>query len=131
MAHEHRHDHGEALSAITLTVADMAASVAFYRVLGAPIVFGGPDSAFTTLKFADGSFLNLQLDPTWSPTRPWGRFIVWVDDVDAVYAAFVAEGRAPSMAPADAPWGERYFHIVDPAGHELSVARRLDAEASP
>jgi len=27
--------------------------------------------------------------------------------------------------PADAPWGERYFHILDPDGHELSFARRL------
>ncbi|MGH8701888.1 MAG: VOC family protein, partial [Burkholderiales bacterium] len=27
--------------------------------------------------------------------------------------------------PADAPWGERYFHISDPDGHELSFARPL------
>jgi len=123
----HEHEHSEALSAVTLTVADMAASVAFYGVLGAPIAYGGSGSAFTTMTFPDGSFLNLQLDPTWSPGRPWGRFIVWVDDVDAVHGAFVAAGHSPAMAPTDAPWGERYFHIVDPAGHELSVARRLDA----
>ena len=29
------------------------------------------------------------------------------------------------MAPADAPWGERYFHVLDPDGHELSFARLL------
>lgn len=118
--------HVEAISAVTLTVADMAASVAFYAVLGAPIVFGGADSSFTTWKFTDGSFLNLQVDPTWSPTRPWGRFILWVDDVDAVHARFVAHGYVPTMEPSDAPWGERYFHITDPAGHEVSIARRLD-----
>ena len=118
-------EHVEALSAITLTVPDMAAAVGFYSVLGAPIVFGGADAAFTTLKFADGSFLNLQLDPLWSPVATWGRFILWVDDVDAVHSAFTAAGHVPSMAPADAPWGERYFHIVDPAGHEVSIARRL------
>ncbi|MHC4164482.1 MAG: VOC family protein, partial [Planctomycetota bacterium] len=28
-------------------------------------------------------------------------------------------------APADAEWGERYFHITDPDGHELSFARPL------
>jgi len=125
--HEHGHEHVEALSAVTLTVADMAAAVAFYGVLGAPIAYGGSDSAFTTMTFPDGSFLNLQFDPVWSPGRPWGRFIVWVDDVDAVHDAFVAAGYRPAMAPSDAPWGERYFHIVDPSGHELSVARRLDA----
>jgi uncharacterized glyoxalase superfamily protein PhnB len=27
--------------------------------------------------------------------------------------------------PADAPWGERYFHVRDPDGHELSFARPL------
>jgi uncharacterized glyoxalase superfamily protein PhnB len=31
------------------------------------------------------------------------------------------------MAPSDAPWGERYFHVRDPAGHELSFARLLSA----
>lgn len=127
MEHQDGGGHVEALSAITLTVADMAASVAFYRVLEVPIVFGGADSPFTTLKLTDGSFLNLQLDPAWSPTRPWGRFIVWVDDVDDVHDAFVAAGYAPSMDPSDAPWGERYFHITDPAGHEVSIARRLEA----
>jgi uncharacterized glyoxalase superfamily protein PhnB len=32
------------------------------------------------------------------------------------------------MAPADAPWGERYFHVQDPAGHEVSIARPLAAD---
>ena len=27
--------------------------------------------------------------------------------------------------PRDAEWGERYFHILDPDGHELSFARPL------
>jgi uncharacterized glyoxalase superfamily protein PhnB len=29
------------------------------------------------------------------------------------------------MAPTDAPWGERYFHLRDPDGHELSFAKLL------
>ena len=117
----------EALSAITLRTHDMAASVAFYEVLDVRIAFGGPEADFTTLVLAPEAFLNLQLDPDWRPERSWGRFIVWVDDVDAVHQAFAAAGHAPTMAPSDAPWGERYFHITDPAGHEMSVARRLDA----
>lgn len=120
--------HSESLSAITLVTADMAESFAFYRVLGAECVFGGADSAFATFKLADEQFLNLQFDATWAPPmRVWGRFIVWVDDVDAVYDAFVAGGFTPTMTPSDAVWGERYFHILDPAGHEVSIARRLDA----
>jgi uncharacterized glyoxalase superfamily protein PhnB len=27
------------------------------------------------------------------------------------------------MSPTDAPWGERYFHLRDPDGHELSFAK--------
>ena len=119
--------HLESISAITLVTDDMAASVAFYAVLGPSIEFGGAESTFTTLKVTDGQFLNLQLDSQWRrPTHVWGRFILWVDDVDAVHAAFIESGHTPSMQPSDAAWGERYFHIIDPAGHEVSIARRLD-----
>ena len=119
-------NHGELLSAITLFTGDMPASVAFYGVLGLEAVFGGANSSFTTLRIADEQFLNLQLDHTWAqPERVWGRVILWVDDVDAVYEAFLLAGFLPSMAPSDASWGERFFHIVDPAGHEVSIARRL------
>ena len=51
--------------------------------------------------------------------------MVHVDDVDAAHARVVAAGHRPSMAPSDAPWGERYFHVDDPDGHEVSLARPL------
>jgi uncharacterized glyoxalase superfamily protein PhnB len=70
--------------------------------------------------------LNLQLDVAHTPpTAPWGRIIFFVDDVDAMYDRVVAAGAAPHMVPSDAPWGERYFHVTDPAGHELSFAKLL------
>ena len=31
----------------------------------------------------------------------------------------------PQFAPCDAEWGERYFHIADPDGHDLSFAKPL------
>jgi catechol 2,3-dioxygenase-like lactoylglutathione lyase family enzyme len=121
-------NHVESISAITLVTADMAASVAFYEVLGSEVVFGGVEASFTTLKLNNEQFLNLQLDAMWVPAeRVWGRFILWVDNVDAMHKAFIAAGFTPLMAPSDAVWGERYFHILDPAGHEVSIARRLDA----
>jgi catechol 2,3-dioxygenase-like lactoylglutathione lyase family enzyme len=119
-------NHVESISAITLVAADMAASVAFYEVLGSEVVFGGVEASFTTLKLNNEQFLNLQLDAMWVPAeRVWGRFILWVDNVDAMHKAFIAAGFTPLMAPSDAVWGERYFHILDPAGHEISIARRL------
>lgn len=116
----------ESLSAVTLVTTDMARSVAFYSELGFELRYGGPDAEFTSLLVGD-SYLNLQLDPSWTPpAQVWGRIIVWVDDVDDVYRTAVAAGRMPSTEPADAPWGERYFHLSDPEGHELSFARPLE-----
>jgi uncharacterized glyoxalase superfamily protein PhnB len=48
-----------------------------------------------------------------------------VSDVDALYRKLMAAGIKPSFAPRDAPWNERYFHVSDPDGHELSFARPL------
>lgn len=117
------------ISAVTLATAGMASSVAFYEALGFVVVFGGRDAPFTTFRVGSG-FLNVQLDPDHAPlTRIWGRVIFWVDDVDAMYDRACTTGYAPSTAPADAVWGERYFHIHDPDGHELSFARRLDEQS--
>ena len=116
----------ERLSAVTLATGDMAAAVAFYEALGFAVVFGGADAPFTTFDAGGGGFLNLQLVPGWSPgAEVWGRVIFWVDDVDAVHERARAAGIEPVTVPADAPWGERYFHVRDPAGHEVSIARPL------
>lgn len=116
----------ESLSAVTLVTTDMARSAAFYEDLGFEVRYGGPDAEFTSL-LVGSSYLNLQLVRTWTPpSEVWGRVIVWVDDVDATYRAAVAAGHQPSTRPADAPWGERYFHLSDPDGHELSFARPLE-----
>ena len=115
----------EALSAVTLATADMAASVRFYEAVGFRAVTGGPEATFTTFR-AGRSFLNLQLDPAHAPVGAiWGRAIFWVADVDATHAALIAAGFTPTTAPDDAPWGERYFHVHDPSGHEISFARLL------
>ena len=115
----------ESLSAVTLVTHDMSSAVAFYRSLGFELAFGGPDDAFSTFRVGQ-SFLNLQLDSTSTPGREvWGRVIFWVDDVNAMYARAVDAALTPTSEPSDAPWGERYFHIRDRDGHELSFARRL------
>jgi catechol 2,3-dioxygenase-like lactoylglutathione lyase family enzyme len=115
----------EMINAVTLVTADMDASCAFYVALGFERVVGGPGTPFTTYRVGDG-FLNVQLDPEHAPVRSiWGRVIFWVADVDAMYERSRAHGFVPEMAPADAPWGERYFHLHDPDGHELSFAKLL------
>ena len=117
------------LNAITLFTGDMAASVAFYEHIGMECTFGGRDSAFSSMRIGSGTFVNLQIEPGWKSTHArWGRFIVWVEDVDAIHTELTAAGYHPIGVPSNAVWGERYFHVLDPAGHEVSIARPLTAD---
>ena len=116
----------ESFSAVTLATADMARSLGFYLPLGFPLRYGGAEAEFSSLAAGQG-YLNLQLVKGWEgPAEVWGRIILWVDDVDAMYERVRAAGGSPDAPPSDAPWGERYFHVRDPDGHELSFARPLD-----
>jgi hypothetical protein len=51
----------------------------------------------------------------------WGRLIFHVKDVDELWAYLKAKAL-DAPRPRDASWGERYFHLQDPDGHELSFA---------
>jgi uncharacterized glyoxalase superfamily protein PhnB len=57
--------------------------------------------------------------------------IFYESDVDALYARLVAAGCRPDTSPRDAEWGERFFHLTDPDGHELSFAWPLRSELKP
>jgi catechol 2,3-dioxygenase-like lactoylglutathione lyase family enzyme len=115
----------ESISAVTLLTARMADAVTFYEALGLHMLYGGPDASFTSFRVGTG-YLNLQLDTAWSPRGScWGRVVLWVDDVDAMHRRALEAGFTPETSPMDASWGERYFHIRDPDGHELSFARPL------
>jgi catechol 2,3-dioxygenase-like lactoylglutathione lyase family enzyme len=111
----------ESISAVTLATRDMRRAVRFYCMLGFQPVYGGEDAAFTSFR-AGSNFLNLILQfagPHWSW---WGRVIFYESDVDELYARVIAAGCRPDTAPRDAEWGERFFHLTDPDGHELSFA---------
>jgi len=55
----------------------------------------------------------------------WGRVVFHVDDVDEFYKRAITAGLSPAAEPKDAPWGERFFPISDPSGHDLSFAKRI------
>jgi catechol 2,3-dioxygenase-like lactoylglutathione lyase family enzyme len=113
----------EKISAVTLRVTNMEASVRFYKdVLGLEIIYGGESSSFTSLRTKDGETI-LNLEPGNASTQ-WGRLIFHVSDVDRLWAYLMEKGFHPDR-PQDASWGERYFHMPDPDGHELSFARPL------
>ncbi len=109
------------ISAVTLATHDMARAVRFYRLAGLDLLYGGEDAAFTSFK-AGGTFLNLILQPAERQWSWWGRVIIYETDVDALHARLAAAGHRPSTEPRDAEWGERFFHVADPDGHEVSFA---------
>src|SRR5713226_6090279 len=103
---------------------DMRDSVRFYvDVLGMEIIYGGEDGHFSSLRTKDvkDPILNLEQG---SPVAHWGRMICYVADVDAFWAHLRGKGFHPEI-PRDASWGERYFHMSDPDGHELSFSRPI------
>ena len=112
------------ISAVTLATHDMALAVRFYRLAGFELLYGGETAGFTSFRAGPG-YLNLTVQPAERQWSWWGRLIFYDSDVDALHARLVAAGCTPSTAPRDAEWGERFFHITDPDGHELSFARPL------
>ena len=99
----------ERISAVTLTVASMRNAVRFYGdVLGMEMVYGGENGYFSSLRVKETN----------------ARVIFYVADVDAFWEYLRGLGFHPEL-PRDASWGERYFHMSDPEGHELSFARPI------
>jgi len=112
----------EKISAVTFLVANMQLSVRFYRdVLGMEVIHGGEESHFSSLRAreTESAILNLERG---HPEKRWGRLILHVTDVDAFWNHLKERGFDPAR-PQDGVWGERYFHMPDPDGHELSFAR--------
>lgn len=110
------------LSAVTFAVRCMARAVAFYEKLGFTLTYGGPQARFSSLQ-AGEAFVNLVLTPDYQ-ARWWGRAIFRVDDATAMHQRAVAQGLRPQPV-RDGSWGERFFHLTDPDGHELSFAQLL------
>ena len=110
------------ISAITLAVTNMDETITFYKKLGLEISYREEDSGFTTFRVGNDA-LNLVLVPS-KVEGWWGRVIIRVNSVDSIYEHIKVSGLTPEK-PKDAPWGERFFHIWDPDGHEISFAESL------
>lgn len=123
-ARRERPDGIEAISAVTLATHAMPPAVRFYLALGFALRYGGPAASFSSFS-AGNACLNLILEARDRHWSWWGRVIFYVADVDAVHQQALAAGLEPHDVPRDATWGERYFHITDSDGHELSFATPL------
>ena len=122
------------INAITLETTDMKKSVSFYEKLG--LIQSYSSINFTTMSVdlvSDNLHVNIQFSEDFKPPdhpqkwNGWGRYIFHVQDVDKLYDHVVSQGLLPESEPTDAPWGERYFQILDPMGHEIALAKRISS----
>ena len=122
------------INAITLETTDMKKSVSFYEKLG--LIQSYSSINFTTMsvnQVSDNLHINIQFNENFKPPdhpqtwNGWGRYIFHVQDVDKFYDHVVSQGLLPEFEPTDADWGERYFQILDPMGHEISLAKRINS----
>jgi catechol 2,3-dioxygenase-like lactoylglutathione lyase family enzyme len=117
---------------IGLVVADLSASLAFYRRLGVavpteydPNHVQAPLSGDVMLAWDPISTIR-SFDPQWQP--PTGSHRVALAfrcenpaEVDDVYADLVKAGAEGHKEPWDAVWGMRYAIVKDPDGNSVEL----------
>ena len=133
------------ISAVTLIIKNMERSCNFYsEIPGFKLVYGGsPDDTFTTYEIGEDvqkTCLNLELSITDNhhidngrKRQHFGRIIFHTKDVDKLYSYFKSNIDILTVIsfenePTDAAWGERYFHIREPDGYQLSFAKPFEKE---
>jgi catechol 2,3-dioxygenase-like lactoylglutathione lyase family enzyme len=123
------------LDVIGLVVSDMAASLAFYRLLGVAVPPGAEDAPHAEAELPGGARLLWDtedtvrsFDPGWEAPAGGrgGRASLAFScgspaEVDAVYDKLTAAGHRGRLAPWDAVWGQRYATLLDPDGCEVSL----------
>jgi uncharacterized protein len=122
---------------LTLGVADLERSLAFYRALGleSPGIIGTefPGGSVALFKLDDGLILSLygrddlaaDANATFdAPGRgefSIGHLVATRDEVDTVLAAAVAAGATLTEEPHDRPWEIYSGYFRDPDGHLWEV----------
>jgi catechol 2,3-dioxygenase-like lactoylglutathione lyase family enzyme len=133
------------ISAVTLIIKNMDRSRNFYsQIPGFKLVYGGSsEDTFTTYEIGEHTpkiCLNLELSITDNhhidnvrKKQQFGRIIFHTEDVDKLYSYFKSNERISNLIsfenePTNAAWGERYFHIREPDGYQLSFAKPIGKE---
>jgi len=112
----------------TITSADPAASVAFYRALGLVVqedTHGGGRSC------VDAPNQHFDIDdvavvPQWNAGSPGpgvaiGFEVESRDDVDRLVERLAVLGHPVQQPPFDAPWGRRFAVVEDPDGTPVGI----------
>jgi catechol 2,3-dioxygenase-like lactoylglutathione lyase family enzyme len=125
------------IAVIELVVADMAASLAFYRRLGLDIPAEADTEPHVEAQLPGGLKLAWDtvdtirsFDPAWTPPSGGHRAALAfaVDspsEVDSLYAELVDAGHEGHLEPWDAFWGMRYATLHDPDGSQVDLFAEL------
>jgi uncharacterized glyoxalase superfamily protein PhnB len=121
---------------VGLVVRDMAASLAFYRLMGLDIPTGQEAEPYVDVITPNGyriSWNSLEMvesfDEDW--VEPQGQRISLAfkcdspSDVDTLYAQLTAAGHTGHKPPWDAFWGQRYAMVLDPDGNKVDLFASL------
>lgn len=136
------------ISAVTFIIENMERSCNFYsQIPGFKLVYGGScEDTFATYEIGEHLpkvYMNLELrisdntrdqhHTTYDNDRKkqyFGRIIFHTEDVDGLYSYFKNNEHISNLIsfesePSNAVWGERYFHIREPDGYQLSFAKPI------
>lgn len=119
-----------------LCCAKAADAIEFYtRAFGAKEMMRmpGPDGRLMHAALSIGSSMLMLHDemPEWGALGPKARggtsvtIHMQVPNVDEVFARAVSAGATVKMPVADQFWGDRYGKLIDPFGHEWSIATNV------
>jgi uncharacterized glyoxalase superfamily protein PhnB len=123
---------------VHLTVRDMDAAVAFYRLLGLSVPEPVGGGVHTEIDLGHGVHLALSTvaltrsyDPGWrAPSLPPASALQFQvpsrDAVDVLYAELTGAGHHGHLAPVDAFWGNRYAEVDDPDGNIVGIRSVTD-----
>ena len=127
---------GPILDALSIVVADMAATVDFYTLLGLQFEPGaadaphaesavGPMRILFDTRAVVGSFMPGWTEPTGGHRIALAFACATPTDVDAEHATLVAAGHRSILEPFDAVWHQRYAVIADPDGNPVDLYSTL------
>ena len=108
------------------TVADVAASLAFYRDrLGFAVQFAMGEPA--TYAIIERETVSLHLMPASQDPKALGlsSIYVYARDVDGLHTELLAMGCAIELAPLDLRYGMREMSVRDPDGNRITFGQDL------
>jgi PhnB protein len=120
-----------------LVVRGCGEALAFYaKAFGAKekVRMDGADGRImhAEMKIGDAMIMLSDEAPQWGAMSPLAlngnatHVMLYVKDVDAVWARALAAGATVSMPLSTMFWGDRYGKVKDPFGHEWSLATHVE-----